>query len=303
MGISIPTQDTRLVGNNTGTAMKEYFKYLQQQHLRKLEIFSSLTEIELEQLLDTPENGIEDYASKGHIFHQSEIGECMYIILEGSVDVYLIGDLDNKREVSIATLYAGEYFGENVMLSEEPITRTASVRAYLPAKVFRIDKQRFLEAVKGNIKISGRFPPDEVRDKIMSLPMFNSLNHKELHTIRDWALVVTYKQNEFIFKAGSPAEYMYVILEGTIELLTLGSSGTIIFVSKHKTGDFFGEIELMPDGKGKYGLYARASTESRVIKIPKEYFRSLISRDSKLADNLNTIHKMKKMRIRELQTK
>jgi len=282
--------------------MKVYFEYLQPQHLRKLEIFSPLTETELQQLLDAPQNGIEDYASKENIINESEIGECMYIILEGSVEVYIKGGI-GKGDVYVTTLHAGEYFGENVVLSVEPVKRTASVRAYLPAKVFKIDKQRALEVVKGHTKISGRFPPDEARDMIMSLPMFNSLNHEELLTIRDWAPVVTYKQNEFIFKAGGSAEYMYVILEGNIELLALGGDGTIVVVSKHKKGEFFGEIDLVPESRGKYSIFARASTESRIIKIPKEYFRILVSRDSKLADNLNTFHKIKKMRIKGLQTK
>ncbi len=283
--------------------METCYEYLQPQHLRKLEIFSSLTETELQQILDAPENGIEEYTSKQIIFHESEIGNCMYIILEGSIEVYLTrGEID-KREVTVATLYAGEYVGENAVLSEESVRRTASVRAYLPAKVFRIDKQRVFEAIKEHKKISGRFPPDEVRDMIMSLPMFNSLKHEELHTIRDWATVVTYKPSEFIFKQGNPAEFMYVVLEGNIELLTLGGDGTIVVVKLHKPGEYFGEMELRPDSKGKYSLYARSCKESRIIKIPKEYFRLLISRDSKLADNLNAIHKIKKLRIKELQTK
>jgi CRP-like cAMP-binding protein len=280
--------------------MKYYSDYLQPKHLRKLEIFSPLTETELQQFLDDPENGIEDYAPKEDIFHSTEIGECMYIILEGRVEVYLRGGID-VREINVANLHAGEYFGENVMISEKPVKRTASVRAYLPTLVFRMDKQCILAAIKGHTKISGRFPPDEVRDMIMSLPMFNSLNYEELLTIRDWTQVVTYKQNEFVFKASNPAEYMYVVLEGNIELLTLGGDGTIIVVSEYKKGDYFGEIGLMPDGKGKYGIYARASKESRVIKIPKEYFRLLLSRDSKLADKLNTIHQIKKLRIKQLQ--
>jgi len=273
--------------------MNPYFEYLQPQHLRKLEIFSELTETELQQFLDAPENGIEDYESKEDIFHVSEVGECMYIILEGSVEVYVKGEFDN-REMSIAVLRAGKYFGENVVLSEKSVKRTASVRAYLPAKVFRIDKQRVLDAIKGDTKTRGRFPPDEVRDMIMGLPMFNSLKYEELLSIRDWAPLITYKENEFVFKASNPAEYMYVILEGNIELLSSGSDGKSIVVSRYKEGNFFGETELMTDGKEKYGLHARASIESRFIKIPKEYFRLLLSRDSKLVDNLNTIHKLKK---------
>jgi len=273
--------------------MNPYFEYLQPQHLSKLEMFSHLTETELQQFLDAPENGIEDYESKKDIFHVSEIGECMYIILEGSVEVYVKGEFDN-REMSIAVLRAGKYFGENVVLSEKPVKRTASVRAYLPAKVFRMDKQRVLEAIKGDAKIRGRFPPDEVRDMIMSLPMFNTLEYDELLTIRDWALIITYKQNEFVFKASDPAEDMYVILEGNVELLSAGSDGKSIVVSRYKEGNFFGETELMPEGKENYGLHARASMESRIIKIPKKYFRLLLSRDSKLVDNLNTIHKLRK---------
>ncbi len=283
--------------------MNPYFKYLQPQHLRKLEIFSQLTETELQQFLDDPENGIEDYAPKEDIFHVSEIGECMYIILEGLVEVYLRGGIA-VPEIIVATLHLGEYFGENVVLSEKPVKRTASVRvSYLPTKVYRMDKQRVLEVVKGHTNIWGRFPPDEVRDMIMSLPMFNSLKHEELHTIRDWATVVTYKPGEFIFKQGNPAEFMYVVLEGNIELLALGKDGTIVVVKLHKPGEYFGEMELRPDSKGKYSLYARSCKESRIIKIPKEYFRLLMSRDSKLADNLNAIHKIKKLRIKELQTK
>jgi len=273
--------------------MIPYFEYLQTQHLRKLEIFSQLTETELQQFLDAPENGIEDYESKEDIFHVSEVGECMYIILEGSVEVYVKGEFDN-REMSIAILRAGKYFGENVILSEKPVMRTASVRAYLPAKVFRMDKQRVLETIKGETKIRGRFPPDEVRDMIMGLPMFDSLKYEELITIRDWAPVITYKQNEFVFKASDPAEYMYVILKGNVELLSSGSDRKSIVVSGYKERNFFGETELMPDGKENYGLYARTNIESRIIKIPKEYFRLLLSRDSKLVDNLNTIHKIKK---------
>jgi len=273
--------------------MNPYFQYLQPRYLRKLEIFSQLTETELQQFLDVPENGIEDYESKEDIFRVSEVGECMYIILEGSVEVYITGEFDN-REMSIAVLNAGKYFGENAVLSEKPVKRTASVRAYLPAKVFRMDKQRVLEAIKGDTTIKGRFPPDEVRDMIMGLPMFNSLKYEELLTIRDWAALITYKQNEFVFKASDPAEYMYVILEGNVELLKSGSDGKSIVVSRYKEGNFFGETELMPDGKEKYGIYARPSSESRIIKVPKEYFRLLLSRDSKLVDNLNTIHKIKK---------
>ena len=274
-------------------------KYLQSEYLRKITIFSSLNDADLEMIINAPENGIEEYKSKDVIFHEEEIGNCMYIILEGCVDVFIKGSLD-YRDATIATLREGDYFGENAVLTGGEVRRNASVKAESPSIIFRIDKKHILNAINkvpGNTDISGRFPPDEVRDKIMEMPMFNSLNYDELLNIKDWTSIETFEENDFIIKQGEPAEYMYIILEGFVELLVLGDEEKYVFFETRKPVDYIGATPLLPGHDGIYSLSVRTCSETRVIKISKDFFTQLLNRDKKLTQNLKNIHMVKKMKL------
>jgi len=274
-------------------------KYLQPEYLRKITIFSSLNDADLDKILTAPENGIEKYKSKEVIFHEEELGNCMYIILEGSVDVFVKGALD-YRDATIATLREGDYFGENAVLTGGEVRRNASVRTESPTNIFRIDKKHILNAINrtpGNTEITARFPPDEVRENIMEMPMFSSLNYDELLNIRDWTSIETCEENDFIFKQGEPAEYMYIILEGYVELLALNDDGKFVFFETRKPVDYIGVTPFLPGQSGKYNLSVRACSETRVIKIPGKIFKGLLDRDMKLTKNIKDIHIVKKMKL------
>jgi len=284
---------------------------LQLQLLRKIPIFASLPDFQLKQILNAPENGIEEYAPKQLIVRESEIGECMYIILEGSVEV-MIRAMAGGRDITIATLRAGDFFGERSLMPGSSGRRNASVRAAHPAKVFRIDKKYVLLGVKKEViaeqdisedvtEIGARFEPDEVRDTIRKLRLFKSLNHDELKTIRDWTEVVTVGPGDFILKESQTGEHMYVILDGTVEIFTLDKDGKIFILATLKNGDYFGEQALMPDSKGKRNAFARTDMASRLIKIPKEYFRLVLNRDSRLADELKKTHEKQKQKLKDIR--
>ena len=117
--------------------------------LRKVPIFSSMSDAELQAILGAPENGLEQYETKQLIIREMEVAQCMYVILDGSVEVSLRGEDNFGREVVIATLRAGDFFGEQA-LSENTTTgrRSASVRCQVPAKLFRIDKKYVKLGVK-----------------------------------------------------------------------------------------------------------------------------------------------------------
>ncbi len=300
------------------------------EYLRNTPIFSSLTDEELHKILQAPENGIEDYESKQVIIKESTTGDCMYIILEGVVEVLISGGGETgRREMAIATLKAGDFFGEKSLLPGGSGRRNASIKVQYPAKVFKIDKKYVLMGVqrdtdravddtaeeitevpikppvkppkkpakakaKPKPKPKPKFPPDEVRDTIMELDLFQSLNIDELKTIRDWTEVITVGPGDFVLKEAQKGEQMYVTLDGVVEIFTLDDDGKIVILAKLKKGDYFGEQALMPDSKGKRNAFARTDKESRLIVIPKEYFRLMLNRDSELAQSLKTEHAKQK---------
>ncbi len=120
---------------------------LQKELLKNTPIFRSLQDDILQKILEAPENRIEEYAPRDVIIRESEIGDCMYIILEGSVEILIKAEGSN-REISIATLRTGDFFGERSLLPGSTGRRNASVKVLYPAKVFKIDKKYVLLSVK-----------------------------------------------------------------------------------------------------------------------------------------------------------
>lgn len=273
---------------------------IQTELLRNTPIFSSLSDEELQRIQEASENGIEEYEPKKLIIREDEIGDCMYIILEGTVEVMIRAE-SGGRDITINTLRAGDFFGERALMPGSTGRRNASIKSLHPTKLFRIDKKYVALNVKRDVDEdeeeediteinTARFEPDEVRDTIRKIRLFKSLNYDELKSIRDWTEVVTVGPGEFILKEAQAGEFMYVMLDGKVEIFTLDSDGKIVILATLKKGDYFGEQALMPDSKGKRNAFARTDNESRLVKIPKEYFRLMLNRDSELARELKKIH-------------
>ena len=79
----------------------------------------------------------------GHaIVRQGELGDCMYVIQEGQVEViYRKGE----KEFCLGVLGPGDFFGEMSLIDQE--VRPATVRALGPVMVVRVEKRMFLQRV------------------------------------------------------------------------------------------------------------------------------------------------------------
>ncbi|MBI2994176.1 MAG: cyclic nucleotide-binding domain-containing protein [Gammaproteobacteria bacterium] len=267
--------------------------------LRKIPIFSSMTKAELEGILNCPENGIEEYGSKQTIIREAEIADCMYVVLEGAVEVLLRGaDAFVGREVAIATLRPGDFFGEQA-LSENTTTgrRSATVRALQAATLLKIDKKHVQLGLHRD-ETAPTPPPEEttlprlspqareVHDMIKGMRLFQSLTPAELASIGAWTEVIKVGPGDFVLKETERADCMYVVLDGTVEIFTLDEDGKIIILATHAKGEYFGEQGLMPGSSGQRSAYARTNGVSRLIRVPKEYFRLVLNRDSAVAQSL-----------------
>ncbi len=115
--------------------------------IRMVHLFAGLTESELVQLA---ESCSEEVVAPGSlIVEQNTIGTKMYIIAQGSVEVFIKG-LD--EESVLVYLGHGQVFGEMALLDQG--YRSASVRATADGcKLYLLDYQKFKELVKANQQI------------------------------------------------------------------------------------------------------------------------------------------------------
>lgn len=83
------------------------------------------------------------YAAGDTIVRQGEVGDCMFVVLHGTVEVLRS---EGGRTVRIAELGPGEMFGEMALCEKQP--RSATVRAKDEVRALTVDRRTFLRRVQ-----------------------------------------------------------------------------------------------------------------------------------------------------------
>lgn len=91
-----------------------------------------------------------DVAAGSFVFREGDTGSDMYIIESGAVEVLRAA----RGSEPIATLSAGDFFGEMAILEDQP--RFASVRAVSAGRLLRVDRAAFAGMLRENFEIAVR---------------------------------------------------------------------------------------------------------------------------------------------------
>ena len=92
-----------------------------------------------------------------------------------------------------------------------------------------------------------------------------------LHLFRSAPEVIAKDSGDFIFRKGERAKMMYLIIEGTVELVVNG-----MVVETAGQGTFIGEMALIDDASRSASARARGAT--RVFPIDEARFQSLVQK-------------------------
>jgi CRP-like cAMP-binding protein len=119
---------------------------MQTSFFRKLPLFADLDDRELASVAAVAKT--RRYAKDDVIFHADESGDVFCLIREGQVKVTMISP--EGKEIILAILGPGEFFGEMALLDDEP--RSATVVATEPlVTIWRSD---FLQILQENFSIT-----------------------------------------------------------------------------------------------------------------------------------------------------
>ena len=83
------------------------------------------------------------YTNGEHVVRQGDVGNCMYVVQAGQLEVLKEG---HDGYVRVGILNVGEVFGEMSVFERE--VRSASVRALGEARVLTVDKKTFLRRIQ-----------------------------------------------------------------------------------------------------------------------------------------------------------
>jgi CRP-like cAMP-binding protein len=93
----------------------------------------------------------KEYQGGEIIVRQGEEGKCMYVILDGRVEV--LSETDGKL-VRLAVLEKGDFFGEMAIFQRE--VRSATVRTMTYTHLLTIDKKTFLRRIEEDPSLAFR---------------------------------------------------------------------------------------------------------------------------------------------------
>lgn len=82
------------------------------------------------------------YQDGDEIVRQGDVGDCMYVIQTGKVEVVIE---ENGNEVVLAERGKGEFFGEMAIFDRD--VRSATVRAKGQVRALTVDKKNFLRRI------------------------------------------------------------------------------------------------------------------------------------------------------------
>ncbi|MGV0005184.1 MAG: cyclic nucleotide-binding domain-containing protein [Candidatus Porifericomitaceae bacterium WSBS_2022_MAG_OTU9] len=278
--------------------------------IRNIDIFGPLSGLALEQIIDAPENAIEEYKANDYIVREAEEAQFMYVVVEGSVEILIRGGASGRqivgddREVPIATLHTGDFFGEQALYRNSEGTRNASVRAETNCKLFRIHKKYVELNIKRDLDMTMtsitmiELPQDkEVREILETMRLFKSLNADEISSFREWTEIMEISVGELVVRDREPAESIFVVLDGELEVYVLNQSKEEINIGILRKGNYFGEGGMLGSADGIRNAFVRGKSNCRLIKIPKNYFRVALKRDPSLGVAVKVVDKARKQKI------
>src|SRR5437764_8189002 len=116
--------------------------------LRNVPLFAGLSDEAIEKLCHFLE--LQDYGAPHHLFRTGDPGDAMYVIVSGRVRI-TVTDADG-REIILAALGPGDFFGEMAMLDGHG--RSADASVVEDAQVAVLTRSNFVEFIRSDAAIA-----------------------------------------------------------------------------------------------------------------------------------------------------
>lgn len=130
--------DSKIISDLPQALQQELQTYMNMKLIAKIPVFKNTSLACLKAVASVLE---QKFYAPGHtIINTGEVGDEMFIIGHGKVDIIL------KDGSVVATLHEGQFFGEQALL--EHTTRNANVRAHEYCDLYKLNKQDFLKIIE-----------------------------------------------------------------------------------------------------------------------------------------------------------
>lgn len=206
------------------------------------------------------------------IIREGDPGRSFYVIVEGKVRIFKVGPDD--KEITLAHLGEGAFFGEMALLSGAP--RTANVVAEEETEILEVTDV-VLRDLAGKypqvINSLKNFYRQRLLNNVMAIsPLFKDFDPSERKAIVEKFRMKQAGPDEVLITEGKNSDGLYVVLHGSVQVAKLDKQP--IELARLKEGDIFGEMSLLTRKPATATVTSQGN--SILLRLPRENFQELV---------------------------
>ncbi len=226
---------------------------------------------------------LRSFAFGETIVAQGDAPDGMYVLAGGSARALVVHE---GKEITLARLKAGDWFGETALLDRT--TRTATVRASEPVSALWLDRVVFDTLLELHPEIRGAFG-NQARVEMLHRFLRTHAAFDDLSLEAAAAMYPKFRPLEVpaetvLVREGEPGGTMYLVEQGRLEATT-GTGEAQKTIGFMRTGDIFGERSLVT-GEPRVAT-VRSVTEARLLALDREAFQDVAGRFPAFARRVN----------------
>lgn len=230
------------------------------------------------------------------IVREGEIGEDFYLVAAGALHV--LGLAFDGSELVLDRLGPGACFGEQALLAEHPVARSASVRAVTRSRLLVLPRKALQEAGEADAALIAALRKTGEGQKTERMTRFRERILSTLGISGDYA-IERYGEGDFVFREGDRGDKIYLVTAGRA-LVRRGSGADEKVISELLPGQFFGELAILNDAPRAASV--QAGDDLEVVALDGLWFRSLLERNPRLSSLMASLKGMYVLPARGLVT-
>lgn len=226
----------------------------------------------------------EDHGAGAVIIRQGDPGDRFCYLQAGRAQV-LVEERESGLQHAVATLAAGDFFGEVALIDDVP--RTATVRAVDRVTLLTLERAAFQRIIEGATE-----RPETMIQQIRNaaflrrLPLFASSSRALMTRLLEAARLRTVAGGETIVEQGQRGDALYIVRSGGCHVEHVAEEATRRLATL-SPGQWFGEIALLRGGPRTATV--RAAEDTELLEIPADAFAEVLLDDFAAAQQLERL--------------
>jgi CRP-like cAMP-binding protein/thioredoxin reductase len=224
------------------------------------------------------------------IVRQNDYSDSFLIVAGGQVEISVRPEGGAERKV--ATLTAGNFFGEMGLISGRRRNATAIARGGV--RLIEVPRKAMLKLMATDAAVK------KTVDRVFLLRAFQGYLFPEVPESALWQLVgqatlTRFDKDQVVFREGDPGDAFYLIRSGQVKIAK-SSGGKDLVLSYLVAGNSFGETALLPDAPRTATVTTIFPAE--LIRLAREDFERFLDAQPHLREGI--VAKLEERRIQSL---